>query len=121
GRGESLIRWLLFEEEYHAAGAPGRVSQNGLFLLAPTLFQHGTAEQQERILPRIASGTDIWAQAWSEPEAGSDLASLRSRARRVEGGWRLSGQKTWSSRAAFADYAFGLFRSNAEEQRHRGL
>ncbi len=121
GRGESLLRWLLFEEEYYAANAPARVSQNGLFLLAPTLFQHGTAEQQARLLPRIASGEDIWAQAWSEPDAGSDLASLRSRARRVDGGWRLSGQKTWSSRAAFADHAFGLFRSDADAQRHRGL
>ncbi len=64
----------------------------------------------------------VWAQAWSEPEAGSDLASLRSRATRAEGGWLLSGQKTWSSRAAFADRAFGLFRSDpAAEKPHQGL
>lgn len=121
GRDVSLLQWLLFEEEYYAAGAPGRVSQNGIFLLAPTLFEHGTEEQRQRILPRMASGTDIWAQAWSEPEAGSDLAGLRSRARRVDGGWVLSGQKTWSSRAAFADWAFGLFRSDPDAERHRGL
>ncbi|GAA2342731.1 acyl-CoA dehydrogenase family protein [Saccharopolyspora halophila] len=121
GRAASLLQWVLFEEEYYAAGAPGRVSQNGIFLLAPTLFEHGTAEQQQRYLPRMAAGTDIWAQAWSEPEAGSDLASLRSTARRVDGGWALSGQKTWSSRAAFADMAFGLFRTDPEAQRHRCL
>ncbi|MCQ8188574.1 acyl-CoA dehydrogenase family protein [Streptomyces rugosispiralis] len=122
GRGASVIEWLLFEEEYYAAGAPGRVSQNGISLLAPTLFEHGSAEQRARILPPMARGETIWAQAWSEPESGSDLASLRSTARRTDGGWRLSGQKTWSSRAAFADRAFGLFRSDPEAGApHRGL
>ncbi|UGY93598.1 acyl-CoA dehydrogenase family protein [Streptomyces gobiensis] len=121
GRGASLTEWLIFEEEYYAAGAPGRVSQNGISLLAPTLFTHGTREQLARILPPMASGETVWAQAWSEPEAGSDLASLRSTAVRTEGGWLLSGQKTWSSRAAFADWAFGLFRSDPAAGRHRGL
>ncbi|MGW4089852.1 acyl-CoA dehydrogenase family protein [Nocardia sp. NPDC004750] len=121
GRDASLLEWVLFEQEYYAAGAPGRVSQNGIFLLAPTLFEHGTPEQLERIMPRMARGDDIWAQAWSEPEAGSDLAGIRSTARRANGGWLLSGQKTWSSRAAFADWAFGLFRSDPEAERHKGL
>ncbi|MEU5834689.1 acyl-CoA dehydrogenase family protein [Streptomyces diacarni] len=124
GREASLTEWLLFEEEYYAAGAPGRVSQNGINLLAPTLFAHGTTEQLARVLPAMASGETIWAQAWSEPEAGSDLASLRARAERTDrdgGGWLLSGQKTWSSRAAFADRAFGLFRTDPEAERHRGL
>ncbi|MBL1098689.1 acyl-CoA dehydrogenase family protein [Streptomyces coffeae] len=123
GRGASLVEWLLFEEEYYAAGAPGRVSQNGISLLAPTLFAHGTAAQRARVLPPMARGEVIWAQAWSEPESGSDLASLRSTARRADGGWLLTGQKTWSSRAAFADRAFGLFRSHREEGAppHRGL
>ena len=122
GRGASILRWLIFEEEYFAAGAPGRVSQNGINLLAPTLFEHGTDEQRARILPSMASGEVIWAQAWSEPESGSDLASLRSTAVRTEGGWLLSGQKTWSSRAAFADRAFGLFRSDPEAAKpHQGL
>lgn len=122
GRGGSLLRWLVFEEEYYAAGAPGRVSQNGINLLAPTLFENGTAEQRARILPPMARGEVIWAQAWSEPESGSDLASLRSTAVRTKGGWLLSGQKTWSSRAAFADRAFGLFRSDpAADRPHRGL
>jgi len=121
GRDATLLQWVLFEEEYYRAGAPARVSQNGVFLLAPTMFEHGTDEQRRRFLPRMATGADIWAQAWSEPEAGSDLAAIRSTAARVEGGWRLRGQKTWSSRAAFADWGFGLFRSDPGAQRHRGL
>ncbi|MGW0895591.1 acyl-CoA dehydrogenase family protein [Streptomyces goshikiensis] len=122
GRGADIERWLVFEEEYWAAGAPGRVSQNGISLLAPTLFDHATPEQRARVLPPMASGEVIWAQAWSEPEAGSDLASLTSRAARTEGGWLLSGQKTWSSRAAFADRAFGIFRTDpAAAKAHHGL
>lgn len=121
GRDATLVEWLLFEEAYHRAGAPGRVSQNGVFLLAPTLLRYGTEDQRTRVLPPMATGEHIWAQAWSEPEAGSDLAAVRSRAERVAGGWRLFGHKTWSSRAAFADRAFGLFRSDPEATRHRGL
>ncbi|MYW66352.1 acyl-CoA dehydrogenase [Streptomyces sp. SID8379] len=122
GRGVDIFRWLVFEEEYYAAGAPGRVSQNGINLLAPTLFDHATDEQRARVLPSMASGEVIWAQAWSEPEAGSDLASLRSRAVRTDGGWLLSGQKTWSSRAAFADRAFGIFRTDPDAPKpHQGL
>jgi len=123
GREASLVEWVVFEEEYYRAGAPGRVSQNGIFLLAPIIFDHGTQEQQDRFLPSMATGEKIWAQAWSEPEAGSDLASLRSTARRDDerGGWVLNGQKTWSSRASFAHWGFGLFRSDPEAQRHHGL
>jgi alkylation response protein AidB-like acyl-CoA dehydrogenase len=121
GRDASLSDWLAFEEEYYAAGAPVRVGQNGLFLLAPTLFAHGTQAQRDRLLPPMARADEIWAQAWSEPEAGSDLAAIRSRAVAADGGWLLSGTKTWSSRAAFADRAFGLFRSDPATERHRGL
>lgn len=122
GRGADLVRWLVFEEEYWAAGAPGRVSQNGISLLAPTLFDHASDEQRARVLPSMAGGEVVWAQAWSEPEAGSDLASLTSRAVRTDGGWLLSGQKTWSSRAAFADRAFGIFRTDPDAPKpHQGL
>ena len=121
GRDASLTDWLVFEEEYYAAGAPARVGQNGLFMLAPTLFAFGTDEQRDRILPRMAAADDIWAQAWSEPDAGSDLAAIRSRGVRVCGGWVLSGTKTWCSRGAFADRAFGLFRTDLSAERHRGL
>ena len=97
-----------------APARPGRASANGTSMLAPTLFAHGTEEQLDRILPKMASGEEIWAQAWSEPESGSDLASLRSTATRTDGGWLLNGQKIWSSRAPFGDRAFGLFRSDPE-------
>ena len=123
GREASLVEWVIFEEEYYRAGAPGRVSQNGIFLLAPIIFDHGTPEQQDRFLPAMATGEQIWAQCWSEPEAGSDLAALRSTARRDDerGGWVLNGQKTWSSRASYAHWGFGLFRSDPEAQRHSGM
>lgn len=123
GRDATLWQWLIFEEEYHRAGAPARVTQNGIFLLAPTLFAFGTPEQQKRLLPRMAAAQDLWAQGWSEPGAGSDLAATRSRAVRDEesGGWRLTGQKTWTTRGAFCTHLFGLFRTDPEAERHRGL
>ena len=131
GRDATLLQWVIFEEEYFAANAPLRVSQNGIFLLAPTLFAHGTPEQLARIMPPMARADEIWAQAWSEPEAGSDLAGIRSRAVRTDGGWLLSGQKTWSTRATYADRGFGLFRTDpvtssgrelpSAAERHRGL
>jgi alkylation response protein AidB-like acyl-CoA dehydrogenase len=121
GREATLLQWVVFEEEYFRAGAPGRASANGTSMLAPTLFAHGTEEQLDRVLPKMASGEEIWAQAWSEPESGSDLASLRSTANKTDGGWLLNGQKIWSSRAVFGDKAFGLFRSDPDAERHRGL
>jgi alkylation response protein AidB-like acyl-CoA dehydrogenase len=139
GRGVGLLEWLIFEEEYYRAGAPTRVGQNGIFLLAPTIFEFGTPEQKSRYLRPMASGEEIWCQGWSEPDAGSDLAAIRSRAvrsgaigssavrsgasRTTENGdsWVLNGQKTWCSRGAFADWVFGLFRSDPEAERHRGL
>ncbi|KRF10414.1 acyl-CoA dehydrogenase family protein [Nocardioides sp. Soil796] len=123
GREVSLTEWVIFEEEYYLSGAPTRITQNGISLLAPIIFEHGTPEQQQRFLPAMADGSDVWAQAWSEPEAGSDLAGIRSTATRDEarGGWVLNGQKTWSSRAPYADRGFGLFRSDPAAERHRGL
>ncbi|MEE2853370.1 MAG: acyl-CoA dehydrogenase family protein [Actinomycetota bacterium] len=121
GRDAPLLHWVVFEEEYFRAGAPGRASANGTSMLAPTLFAHGTEEQLDRILPKMASGEQIWAQAWSEPESGSDLASLRSTATQTDGGWLLNGQKIWSSRAPFAERGFGLFRSDPGAERHNGL
>lgn len=121
GRDATLLQWVVYEEEYFRAGARGRASANGTSMLAPTLFAHGTEEQLDRVLPKMASGEEIWAQAWSEPESGSDLASLRSTATRTDAGWLLNGQKIWSSRAPFGDRAFGLFRSDPEAQRHSGL
>ncbi len=121
GRGLDLVEWLIFEEEYYHAGAPARVNQNGIFLLGPTLMEHGTADQQDRFLPAMAAGEEIWCQGFSEPEAGSDLASIRSRAVRDGDQWVLDGHKTWTSRGAFADWMFGIFRSDPDTERHRGL
>ena len=123
GRGVGILEWLVFEEEYWRAQAPLRVSQNGIFLLAPTLFEFGTDGQRARYLPPMASGREIWCQGWSEPDAGSDLAGIRSRARRSdsEEGWVLTGQKTWASRGALAEWCFGLFRTDPEAERHHGL
>ncbi|WP_106401147.1 acyl-CoA dehydrogenase family protein [Actinocorallia populi] len=121
GREASLTEWLIFEEEYYRAGAPGRVGQNGIYLLAPSLFEFGTPEQKARFLPPMARGEEVWAQGWSEPEAGSDLANVHSRAERVDGGWLVSGQKTWSSRAVHGHWLFALVRTDPESVRHHGL
>lgn len=121
GRGLDLIQWLIFEEEYYRAGAPLRVNQNGIFLLGPTLIEYGTPAQKARFLTAMASGEEIWAQAWSEPQAGSDLAAVRATAVRDGDDYVLKGHKIWSSRAVFADWAFGLFRTDPASQRHKGL
>lgn len=121
GRGLNLIEWLIFEEEYYRAQAPTRVNQNGIFLLGPTLMEYGTPEQKARYLPKMASGEEIWAQGWSEPGAGSDMAAIRSKAENKGDHYIINGQKTWSTRAAFADWTFGMFRTDPESSRHKGL
>ena len=121
GRGCDLVEWLIFEEEYWRANAPLRVNQNGIFLLAPTLMEYGTPEQKARFLPRMAAGQDIWAQGWSEPGAGSDMAAIRCKAIKDGDHYVINGQKTWSTRAVWADWLFGLFRTDPESQRHHGL
>jgi alkylation response protein AidB-like acyl-CoA dehydrogenase len=121
GRGANLVEWLIFEEEYYRAGAPRRVNQNGIFLLGPTLMEYGTAEQKARYLPKMATSEEVWAQGWSEPNAGSDMAAIQASARREGDEYVLRGQKTWASRGAFADWLFGLFRTDPNTERHRGL
>ena len=121
GRDCSLVEWLLYEEEYWASGAPGRVSANGVSLLAPTIFSFATPEQKDRFLRPMAAGEEIWSQAWSEPNAGSDLAALSTKAVRQGEWFVLNGQKTWCSRGAFADWYFALVRTDPEAERHRGL
>lgn len=123
GRGCDLIEWLIFEEEYYGAGAPMRVNQNGQLLLGPTLIEFGTEAQKARFLPRMASSEDMWAQGWSEPNAGSDMAAITSKAILSADGthYVVNGQKTWSTRASFADWLFGLFRSDPGSSRHHGL
>jgi len=123
GRGADYLHWLIFEEEYYRAGAPGRVNQNGIFLLGPTIMEVGTDEQKARFLPTMASSEIVWAQAWSEPNAGSDLAAIRSTGVVSDDGrdWVLNGQKIWASRAVWADWCFGIFRTDPDAERHRGL
>jgi alkylation response protein AidB-like acyl-CoA dehydrogenase len=121
GRGCNLIEWLIFEEEYYRAAAPARVNQNGIFLLGPTLMEFGTAAQKARFLPKMAAGEEIWAQAWSEPQAGSDLAAIRATAIRDGDQYVLHGHKIWSSRATFADWCFGMFRTDPGSERHQGI
>ena len=123
GRACDLIEWLIFEEEYWRAGAPLRVNQNGIFLLGPTLMEYGTPEQKADILPKMANGTEVWAQGWSEPGAGSDMAAIRSKAELTEDGqhYIINGQKTWSTRAVWADQCFGMFRTDPDSSRHHGL
>ncbi|NMG77112.1 acyl-CoA dehydrogenase family protein [Aromatoleum diolicum] len=121
GRGCDLIEWLIFEEEYYASGAPLRVNQNGQLLLGPTLMEFGTEAQKQRFLPRMAASEDMWAQGWSEPNAGSDMAAITSKAIRDGNEYVLNGQKTWSTRAIYADWLFGLFRSDPASSRHHGL
>ena len=121
GRGCNLVEWLIFEEEYYRAGAPLRANQNGIFLLGPTLMEFGTPEQKARYLPPMAAGEEMWAQAWSEPQAGSDMAAIRATATREGDEYVLRGHKIWSSRGTYADWAFGIFRTDPASDKHKGL
>lgn len=121
GRGCNLIEWLIFEEEYYRAQAPLRVNQNGIFLLGPTLMEYGSDEQKARFISKMASGEEMWAQGWSEPGAGSDMAAIRSKAVREGDEYVINGQKIWSTRAVFADWVFCIFRTDPDSSRHKGL
>jgi alkylation response protein AidB-like acyl-CoA dehydrogenase len=121
GRGLPWSQQVIFYEEYARAGAPGRVGHIGEQLLGPTLLMFGTPEQKARFLPGILSGTQMWCQGYSEPDAGSDLAAVRTRAELRDGEWHLNGQKIWTSLAHVADWCFVLARTDAGAERHRGL
>ena len=110
----------VFNEECDRAGAPERLNIIGEDFAGPTVAHFGSEEQRQRYLRPVLRGDDIWCQLFSEPDSGSDLASLRTRATRVDGGWRISGQKTWTSRAQLAAHAILLARTGGGE-RHRGI
>jgi alkylation response protein AidB-like acyl-CoA dehydrogenase len=121
GGGAGIERQVAFFEEYARAGGPGRLSHIGEYLLAPTLIAFGSEEQKQRFLPPIAAGTQLWCQGYSEPDAGSDLAAVRTRAVRDGAGWRITGQKVWTSLAHIADWCFVLARTDPSAPKHRGL
>lgn len=123
GRGLTLHQEVIFNEEYVRARAPGRANHCGEHLLGPTVVHFGTEAQQQRFLPPILAGTEIWCQGYSEPGAGSDLAAVRTSARvdPSSGEWVLSGQKVWTSLAPWADWCFVLARTNPDKPRHKGI
>ncbi|MEG2045697.1 MAG: acyl-CoA dehydrogenase family protein [Comamonas sp.] len=127
GRGLSLAQQVIFHEEYVGCGGPGRIGHIGETLLAPTLMAYGTPEQKQRFLPGILAGTDYWAQGYSEPGAGSDLAAIRTKACRdaATGEWVINGQKVWTSWAHESEWIFVLARTDeaggAGGGRHAGM
>jgi alkylation response protein AidB-like acyl-CoA dehydrogenase len=121
GRPASMTQRVLFEYEYAKAGAPYRAGFQGTNLLGPTLIAYGTPEQKQRFLPRILAGEEVWCQGFSEPGAGSDLASVRTRAVLDGTEWVVDGQKIWTSHAHQADWIYLLVRTDPAAPRHRGL
>ena len=123
GRDLPLGQQIVFHEEYVRCGGPGRLGHIGEQLLAPTLMAYGTQDQQQRFLTGILAGTTYWAQGYSEPGAGSDLAAVRTRARLdpESGEWVIDGQKVWTSWAHESDWIFVLARCEPDSTRHQGL
>jgi alkylation response protein AidB-like acyl-CoA dehydrogenase len=121
GRGLSWEHQIIFYEEYARAGGPGRVGHIGEQLVGPTLLMFGTPEQKARFLPGILSGTQMWCQGYSEPDAGSDLAAVKTRAALLDGEWHVDGQKVWTSLAQHAGWCFVIARTEPGSQRHKGL
>ncbi|MEV0947570.1 acyl-CoA dehydrogenase family protein [Rhodococcus sp. NPDC049939] len=121
GRGATLSQQVLFHQEYAKSGAPARVSHIGEELLGPTLIEFGTEEQKRRFLPGIKTVTELWAQGYSEPGAGSDLANVATTARLEGDRWVINGQKIWTSLAHVAQWAFVLCRTEPGSKRHQGL
>lgn len=121
GRGASLAEQVIFAEEYARSGAPGRINHIGVELAGPTLIALGSEEQKQRFLPRIAQGLDVWCQGYSEPNAGSDLANVRTAARLEGGKWIIDGQKIWTSLGHVSDWAFVVCRTEKGSQGPKGL
>ena len=121
GRGASYAQVAIYNEEFARAGAPPLLGRAGVSLVGPTLMTHGTEAQRQRWMRRILSGDDVWCQLFSEPDAGSDLASLATRAEQRGGSYVVSGQKVWSSYARFADWGIALVRTDPTAPLHKGI
>ena len=121
GRGASPLETALFNMVYARFRAPQPVNRVGLSHAGPTLFAHGTEEQKRRYLPKILTAEEIWCQLFSEPDAGSDLSSLKMKAEPVEGGWLLNGQKVWTSYAQQSKWGLCLARTDQDQPRARGI
>jgi len=121
GRGASPVQVALFNMAYARARAPQPVNRVGINLAGPTLLAHGTPDQQQRWLPPLLRADEIWCQLFSEPDAGSDLAALGTKADRVDGGWLVGGQKVWTSYAQFSRWGICLARTDPDASKHRGI
>ena len=121
GRGATVGQQIIWAEEYARAEAPGRVNHMGENLLGPTLIAHGTPELCARFLPGILDGTERWCQGYSEPDAGSDLANVKTRAVRDGDQWVINGQKVWTSLAHVSHWCFVVARTDPSSSRHKGL
>lgn len=121
GRGATIVEEIILYQEMARAGAPQFVNRGALSMLGPTLMRHGTPAQQRRFLPRILTADELWCQGFSEPNAGSDLANLQTRAVLAGDAFVVTGQKVWTSLAHVADWCFLLARTNPQAPRHKGL
>ena len=121
GRSAAPVQVAIYNLEYGRSRALQLVNRTGVNLAGPTLLAHGTEEQKARWLPSILNAEEIWCQLFSEPEAGSDLAGLRTTATPVEGGWLLNGQKVWTSYAQYSRWGICLARTDTELPKHKGI
>jgi alkylation response protein AidB-like acyl-CoA dehydrogenase len=121
GRDLPLNQQVIFYEEYARAGGPGRANHVGEGLLGPTVIAFGSDVQKQRFLPGIVDGSEIWCQGYSEPNAGSDLANVQTRARLEGDDWIIDGQKVWTSWGEWADWCFVVCRTDPDSERHKGL
>jgi len=122
GRGATVVERWLFEEQMDKVGAPRPIASSGAIdLIGSAILNHGTPEQKERFIRPLLSGGELWCQGFSEPGAGSDLASLRTRAERRGDEFVVNGQKVWTSHADLADWCFLLCRTEMEAPKHKGI